>query len=166
MSSRIHDKRPNIFDFDPGRERARIYLRCEITKLVYELYGSLWMKTLFVASLIAPFVAAATVQQAGIKRTPIRSIDFPPGYTTVTAIAELAAGSCAGRHTHPGIETGYVIEGDIIVKRDGKMDQTLKEGGSFETLAGAPHDACTVSGFKVLVTFVVEKGKPLASPAP
>ena len=29
-----------------------------------------------------------------------------------------------------------------------------------------PHDGCSVSGTKLIDTFVIEKGKPLASPAP
>jgi quercetin dioxygenase-like cupin family protein len=127
----------------------------------------MFKKTLVIASIITPIVVASAIaQQAGIKRTPIRTIEFPPGYTTVTAIAELAPGSCAGRHTHPGIESGYVMEGDLVLKIDGKLDQTLKAGGSFESPPFTPHDACTVSGFKVLATYVVERGKPLASPAP
>jgi hypothetical protein len=28
-----------------------------------------------------------------------------------------------------------------------------------------PHDACSVSGTKLVDTWVIEKGKPLASPA-
>jgi hypothetical protein len=28
------------------------------------------------------------------------------------------------------------------------------------------HDGCSVSGNKLIDTFVIEKGKPLASPAP
>ena len=55
----------------------------------------------------------AIAQQSGIKRTPLQKFDFPPGYTTVTAIAEVPAGGAAGRHTHPGMETGYVLEGEL-----------------------------------------------------
>ena len=54
----------------------------------------------------------AFAQQSGIKRTPLQKIDFPAGYNTITAIAEIPAGGAAGRHTHPGVETGYVLEGE------------------------------------------------------
>lgn len=59
-------------------------------------------------------IATASAQQppAGIKRTPLQKIEFPDGYHTVTGIAEIAPGGAAGRHTHPGIETGYVLEGE------------------------------------------------------
>ena len=51
----------------------------------------------------------AVAQQTGIKRTPLQKLDFPAGYNTVTAIAEVPAGGAAGRHTYPGAETGYML---------------------------------------------------------
>ena len=110
--------------------------------------------------------ALAIAQQAGIKRTVIRTFDYPPGYTTITGIVELAPNTCSGRHTHPGIDSGYVMEGDFVLKIDGKPEQALKVGDSYQTLLQEPHDACSVSGNKLLDTWVIEKGKPLASPAP
>jgi len=124
------------------------------------------MKVLAIACLTLPvIVTSAIAQQAGIKRTVIRTIDFPAGYTTVTAIVELAPGICSGRHTHPGIDTGFVIQGDFVLKVDGKPEQTFKAGDSFETQPLVPHDACSVSGTKLIDTWVIERGKPLASPA-
>ena len=110
--------------------------------------------------------ASAVAQQTGIKRTVIRTFDYPPGYTTITGIVELAPNTCSGRHTHPGIDSGYVMEGDFVLKMDGKPEQTFKVGDSYQTLPQEPHDACSVSGNKLLDTWVMEKGKPLASPAP
>ena len=84
----------------------------------------------------------------------------------MTAIVEVAPGACSGRHTHPGIDSGYVMQGDFVLKIDGKPEQTLKAGDSYETLPQTPHDACSISGNKLIDTFVIEKGKALASPAP
>jgi quercetin dioxygenase-like cupin family protein len=125
-------------------------------------------KSLLVAAVVAPVViVSAFAQQSAIKRTPLQTVDFPPGFNTVSAIAEVAPGNCAGRHTHPGIESSYVMEGPMVVKIEGKPDQTFKAGDSFQIPLGAVHDACGVGGgFKVLGTYIVEKGKPLASPAP
>ena len=124
------------------------------------------MKVLAIACLtLQATVGSAIAQQAGIKRTVLRSIDFPAGYTTVTAIVEIAPGACAGRHTHPGVDSGYVIQGDFVLKVDAKPEQTFKAGDSFETQPLMPHDACSVSGTKLVDTWVIEKGKPLASPA-
>ena len=125
------------------------------------------MKVLAIACVTLPaIVVSATAQQSAIKRTVLRSVDFPAGYTTVTAIVELAPGACSGRHTHPGLDSGYVMQGDFVLKVDGKPDQTLKAGDSFETQPLVPHDACSVSGTKLIDTWVIERGKPLASPAP
>jgi quercetin dioxygenase-like cupin family protein len=126
-------------------------------------------KALVVAAVVVPIVmVSAIAQQSAITRTPLQTVDFPPGFNTVSAIAQVAPGNCAGRHTHPGIESSYVMEGAILLKVAGKPDQTLKAGESFQIPAATPHDACTVPGevFKVLAVYVVEKGKPLASPAP
>lgn len=111
---------------------------------------------------------AASAQQSGIKRTPLQKIDFPEGYTTVTAVAEVPAGGAAGRHTHPGIETGYVLEGELDLVIDGQPDKRLKAGDSYQIPAGAVHDAKTHGdkSLKVLGIYVVDKTKPLASPAP
>jgi quercetin dioxygenase-like cupin family protein len=125
------------------------------------------MKPLAIACVAVPMlVASVAAQQSGIKRTITRSIDFPAGYTTVTAVVELGPGICSGRHTHPGVDSGYVIQGDFVLKVDGQPEQNLKAGDSFATQPMTPHDACSVSGAKLVDTWVIEKGKPLASPAP
>jgi quercetin dioxygenase-like cupin family protein len=126
-------------------------------------------KSLIAAAIVAPVIAvSALAQQSAIKRTPLQTVDFPAGYNVVSAIAEIAPGNCAGRHTHPGAESTYVMEGAILLKVEGKPDQTFKAGESFQVPPNTPHDGCTVPGqtFKVLATYIVEKGKPLASPAP
>ena len=55
----------------------------------------------------------------GIKRTPLQKIEFPKGYNIVTVIAEIPADTLAGRHTHPGVDTGYVLEGEAMLAHDG-----------------------------------------------
>ena len=126
-------------------------------------------KLLIAAAIVAPVaLGSAIAQQPTIKRTPVQIVDFPPGYNVVTAIAEITPGNCAGRHTHPGVESSYVMEGAMVVKIAGQPDKTYKAGDLFQIPAGMPHDACTVPGqvFKILGNYIVEKGKPLASPAP
>jgi mannose-6-phosphate isomerase-like protein (cupin superfamily) len=112
---------------------------------------------------LAAFACTGAAFAQGIKRTPLQKIDFPAGYTTVTAIAEIPAGGSAGRHTHPGVETGYVIEGEGDRIIDG---QPTKQ--SWDIPAGAIHDA-KVTGdkpLKIMAIYIVEKDKPLATPAP
>ena len=109
----------------------------------------------------------AIAQQTGIKRTPLQKLDFPAGYNTVTAIAEVPAGGAAGRHTHPGAETGYVLEGELELLIDGQPPMKIKAGESYQIPEGAIHDAkAGDKPFKVLGVYVVRAGEPLAKPAP
>ena len=125
-------------------------------------------KILLGLSLVAITCAgAALAQQASIKRTPLQKIDFPAGYNTVTAIAEVPAGGAAGRHSHPGVETGYVMEGELELIIDGKPPVKLKAGESYQIPEGAIHDAkAGDKPFKVLGVYIVKAGEPLAKPAP
>ena len=111
--------------------------------------------------------SVAIAQQTGIKRTPLQKLDFPAGYNTVTAIAEVPAGGAAGRHTHPGAETGYVLEGELELVIDGQPPMKIKAGESYQIPEGAIHDAkAGDKPFKVLGVYVVKAGEPLAKPAP
>lgn len=127
------------------------------------------IKTIVIGLGVMSFAlaGAAFAQQGGIKRTPLQKVEFPDGYVTVTGLAELPPGAAAGRHTHPGIETGYVLEGELNLEIDGQPAKLLKPGDSYQIPAGAVHDA-KVHGdksMKVLGVYVVDKTKPLASPA-
>jgi quercetin dioxygenase-like cupin family protein len=117
---------------------------------------------------IVAFVYGGAAIGQGIKRTPLQKVEFPDGYNTVTGIAEIPPGGSAGRHTHPGIETGYVLEGEASIIIEGKPELNLKAGDSYSIPAGAVHDAKTHGdkSVKVLAVYVVDKNKPLASPVP
>jgi quercetin dioxygenase-like cupin family protein len=127
------------------------------------------IKKLLLALTVVAVAGAgvAIAQQAGIKRTPLQKLDFPAGYNTVTAIAEVPAGGAAGRHTHPGAETGYVLEGELELVIDGQPPMKIKAGESYQIPEGAIHDAkAGDKPFKVLGVYVVKAGEPLAKPAP
>ena len=111
---------------------------------------------------------AAASQTQTIKRTPLQKFDVPgTNYETVTGIAEVAADANIGRHTHPGPESGYMLDGDMTLMVEGQPPLVVKTGDSYKVPPGAVHDAKTgAKGAKVIATYVVEKGKPLASPAP
>ena len=118
-----------------------------------------------VLMLVAP--ALPEEPPSGIKRTPLQSIDFPGGYKTVTGLAEVAPGHASGPHTHPGIETGYVLDGEVLMIVEGQPDRTLKAGDSFVIPPGARHDVKSVGSVpaRAVSVFVVDRSKPLASPA-
>lgn len=123
-------------------------------------------KTLIAAALLVVATTGAYAQ--GIKRTPLQKVDFPAGFETVTAIAELPVGVAAGKHTHPGAETGYVIEGELELLIEGKEPLKVKAGESYQIPAGVVHDAKAVGDkpLKVLGVYIITKGEPLAKPAP
>jgi quercetin dioxygenase-like cupin family protein len=111
-------------------------------------------------------VPVPVMAQQGIARTSLGTTDFPTGYQTVTEIVQIAAATCADRHSHPGFESGYVIEGDLLLKIAGKPDQTFKPGDAVQIPAGVAHLPCSTNGVKIFSIHVVEKGKPFASLEP
>lgn len=117
--------------------------------------------------LVAVAVIGVTAQQPGFKRTVLQQRDLSvPGREIVSAIAEFQAKATVGRHTHPGEEAGYVLEGTILLEQDGKPAVTLKAGQTFFIPPGTIHNATNNESApaRVLATYIVEKGKPLATP--
>ena len=116
-------------------------------------------------------IAAGTLlaQASGLTRTIVGKADVSvPGREAVVARVEVAPGARAGRHTHPGDEISYVIEGEATLLVDGQPPRQVKAGESFVIPAGTVHDAHNngSSPIKLVGVYVVEKGKPLATPAP
>ena len=114
-----------------------------------------------------PLAAAVAIADEEPKRATVQSIDFPPGYETLMVIAGLEPGKCTGRHTHPGTESAFVLDGEAIAKIDGRPDLRVKAGQPLLFPPGAVHNVCNVNGkpFRALAHYIVEKGKPLATPA-
>ncbi len=111
---------------------------------------------------------ALYAQASGLTRTLVAKADVSvPGREAVVARVEVAAGSRAGRHTHPGDEISYITEGQVELLVDGQPPRIVKAGESFVVPAGVVHDAYDSSSepVKLVGVYVVDKGKPLASPA-
>ena len=105
---------------------------------------------------------------AGVTRKILSQTDGPaPGYVTLLVEATIEAGVPVARHTHPGIESAYVLEGGLELPVQGQPTRTIKAGDGFQIPPETPHAGGKPSDAKtrVLITYVVEKGKPLASPA-
>ena len=119
---------------------------------------------LIVASSVALDVTHA--QQAGTKRTDLQRHDLGvPGREVVQVRVELDPGAVAPKHSHPGEEIIYVLEGTFEYEVEGKPPVTLKAGGVLFIPAGTNHSAKNVgSGTAAeLATYIVEKGKPLVA---
>ena len=126
------------------------------------------MRTFTLTIVALALAGAVAAQQPAFKRTVLQQSDISaPGREVIQAVADFEPRATPGRHTHPGEEIGYVLEGTFLVEQEGKAPVTLKAGGTFLIPAGTIHNATnTGSGpGKILATYIVEKGKPLATPA-
>jgi quercetin dioxygenase-like cupin family protein len=106
----------------------------------------------------------APAQQPGIRRTDLQRHDLSvPGREVVQVRVELAPGVAFGRHSHPGEEIVYVLEGSLEYEVEGRPPVTLGAGDVLFIPAGAVHAARNVGrgNGAELATYIVEKGKPL-----
>src|SRR5688572_32797038 len=116
---------------------------------------------LIAGSGLAPDVGHA--QQTGTKRTDLQRHDLSArGREVVQVRVDFDPGYVAPRHTHPGEEIIYVIEGSLEYEIDGKLAK-VKAGDVLFVPAGAIHTAKNVGSGNgaELATYIVEKGKPL-----
>jgi quercetin dioxygenase-like cupin family protein len=118
-------------------------------------------------ALVATEVAAQTTL-AGVKRTILQQTDGPSdGYVSILARVEIEAGTQVMRHTHPGVESTFVLAGGGTLSVHGQPDKQLSAGDGFQVPAYVPHALRNGDQPSVLaITYVVEKGKPLVTPAP
>lgn len=120
---------------------------------------------LIVAGAFAPQVTLA--QWPGIKRTDLQRSDLStPGREVIQVLVECAPGVAAPKHSHPGEEIAYGIEGIFVYELEGRPPVTLKAGEALFIPAGTPHAVRNVGGGNAvkLATYIVEKGKPLLGP--
>jgi quercetin dioxygenase-like cupin family protein len=116
---------------------------------------------LIMTSALAPHVAQA--QQVGTRRDLQRQDLSVPGREVIQVIVELEPGTTAPRHSHPGEEVIYVLEGTWEYTLDGNPPVVLKAGDVLFIPAGVIHSARNVGTGRgaELATYIVEKGKPL-----
>ena len=108
-------------------------------------------------------------QNTGIQRTVVKKADVAvPGPEAVVVRAEFAPGASVGRHTHAGEEITYIMEGEAEILIDGQPPLKVKAGDGFVVPAGTKHDARNIGAtpLKAVAVYVVEKGKPVTTPAP
>jgi quercetin dioxygenase-like cupin family protein len=127
------------------------------------------MKLLFAVALgtitgAAPLFA----QPAEIQRKVLLQQDGPPGYQTVLTSVEIPVGVGEIRHTHPGMQVVYVLEGTLALESEGRPRTDYKPGDSYYVESGKAHRGINTGNVpvRVVATTVAEKGKPLSTPAP
>jgi quercetin dioxygenase-like cupin family protein len=134
-------------------------------------YRKLTMVVGFAAALGILIGGARTLnaQPPGFKRVELQKHDLStPNHEVVVMRGEFDVGAGTPKHTHPGEEAAYILEGEVLLEIDGKPPATLKAGDIFFVPAGHVHSAKNVgkTPAKVLSTYIVEKGKPVATALP
>jgi quercetin dioxygenase-like cupin family protein len=126
-------------------------------------------------------VGTAIVATAGLLTAAVRAGQAQPTFTrtmlqdqplsikdrhAVMSRSEFQPGAESGRHFHPGEELGLVLEGSLELTIDGKAPVRLKAGDVIFMAPGAVHNAKNVGTgpLKVVSTYILEVGKPLATP--
>ncbi|GGX77192.1 cupin domain-containing protein [Massilia dura] len=119
-----------------------------------------------VLALAASLSTSAHAQMAGLGRADLlkESISVP-GKELVQVRVDFAPGIEAPRHSHPGEEVAFVLEGTLEYRIDGQPPVTLKAGQTLFIPAGAVHSARNVhhGESKELATYLVQKNEPLVT---
>jgi quercetin dioxygenase-like cupin family protein len=133
-----------------------------MTKINVNRMQIMAMAALVAGAVLAPLGARA--QQSGVTRTDLQRHDLSaPGREAIQVRVDLAPGVAFGKHTHPGEEIIYVLEGALEYQIEDKPPVTLRAGDVLFIPAGTVHSARnpgSVTGSE-LATYIVEKGKPL-----
>lgn len=103
-------------------------------------------------------------QQSTIKRTDLQRHDLSAaGREVIQVRVDIPAGTSFPKHSHPGEEVVYMIEGVLEYTLEGKPPVTLKAGEVLFIPAGVAHSVKNVGtgNGAELATYIIEKGKPL-----
>ncbi len=119
--------------------------------------------------VLAGSAGVVLAQSSGLTRTVVTKADVSvANREAVLARVELTAGGVTGWHTHPGDEVGYITDGETTLLVAGQPARKVVAGEGYVIPAGVVHNAKNEgnSTAKLVGVYIVEKGKPLASPAP
>ncbi|MFJ5036059.1 cupin domain-containing protein [Streptomyces sp. NPDC088560] len=103
---------------------------------------------------------------AGVTRTLLQDHPSPaPGWNAVQTLVQIPRHKESGRHSHPGIEVGYIVRGDVLMEFDDRPPVRLYAGDPFFIPSGVIHNARNVGTVKTMMlsTYVVDPTKPLVT---
>jgi len=131
----------------------------------------LFLKTARIAATVLLINGGALPPQAAIAQAVTKRIDLQrhdlgtTGHEVIQVRVDFDPGAAFGRHTHPGEEIIYVLEGSLEYQIEGMPPVTLEAGDVFFVPAGTVHAARNVGSTNAaeLATYVVEKNKPLVT---
>jgi quercetin dioxygenase-like cupin family protein len=121
------------------------------------------LKTAACCIMFAGLLSATAQDSPGRSELKRADLSGAPGMEVISSIIEFKVGDEVGRHTHHGVESGYILQGAKI-QYPGKEPVTLETGAPILNLRDVAHGGYKVVGDKSLKLFavhVVDKGKPL-----
>jgi quercetin dioxygenase-like cupin family protein len=125
-------------------------------------------RTLIPGAAVFVIIAVCGAGQPAAKFSELQRHPIPgSNFDGVTTVAVIPPGATSARHSHPGEDFGYLIEGTIVLMVDGKPPQTVKAGEVFFTQRGQVHNARNIgtTPARAVDTYVIDKGKPGITPA-
>ena len=125
------------------------------------------MKALVLAAAAAMAMAGgASAQAPAVARSVAERMDIPGNQEAVLGGASFPSGSDTGLHVHHGLELLTVTEGSLEVAIQGRPTATMKPGDQMIIPRETPHSAKNVGAApaKAVITWVVDKGKPMSDP--
>jgi quercetin dioxygenase-like cupin family protein len=114
------------------------------------------------------FISLASAAFAQTNRTELKRGDLTgTDKEIIISVLEVPPGSSIDRHTHPGEEAVYVLDGATLQFPDGK-EVSRPSGEAGINLRDVPHAGYKVVGdkpLKLLTVHIVDKGQPTTVPA-
>ena len=115
--------------------------------------GFAWASTAQAPAVSSKALLQAPLSDDTAKEVVMRLVEFPPG-------------AALGRHTHPGDEFAFVLQGTLEISADGGQPRRVSTGDTFHNPRGIIHQARNVGDtpVRLAATFILDKGKPLVQP--
>jgi quercetin dioxygenase-like cupin family protein len=109
--------------------------------------------------------ADQTVTRDILQTTPVEA---PVPQNAVTGVVIFPPKASAGHHLHHGIESGYVLSGEVEIIIDGESARIFHPGETFVTTRDHPHISQNPGNVeaRAVVTWVVDADQPLTTPVP
>jgi len=116
-------------------------------------------------SAVTLLLSATAYSQDAPQRKELKRVDLSgaAGMEVVSSISEYKPGEMLARHTHHGVEAGYVVQG-TMVQVPGQAATMMQTGAPILNLRDVPHGGFKIIGPGNLILFTVhtvDKGKPL-----
>lgn len=102
----------------------------------------------------------------GVTRTLLQEHPSPAqGWEAVQTLVQIPRHKESGRHSHPGVEVGYIVRGDVLMEFDDRPPLRLRTGDPFFIPDGVIHNARNVGRVTTMMlsTYVVDETQPLVT---